>query len=80
MTFKPFTGQPSDLPLANLTLSVGHKMLDLEVAVLDDLKYDALLGEDVTFLWILRRKQAMAVHKGTDTGIRRDDEMAGGAM
>ena len=41
------------LPLAVVTLEIDGQKLELEVAVSDNLRYDALLGRDVPFLWNL---------------------------
>ena len=41
------------LPLAVVTLEIDGRKLELEVAVSDNLRYDALLGRDVPFLWNL---------------------------
>ena len=41
------------LPLAVVTLEIDGRKLELEVAVSDNLLYDALLGRDVPFLWNL---------------------------
>ena len=41
------------LPLAVETLEIDGQKLELEVAVSDNLRYDALLGRDVPFLWNL---------------------------
>ena len=41
------------VPLAVVTLEIDGQKLELEVAVSDNLRYDALLGRDVPFLWNL---------------------------
>ena len=41
------------LPLAEVTLEIDGQKLEREVAVSDNLRYDALLGRDVPFLWNL---------------------------
>ena len=41
------------LPLAVVTLEIDGQKLELEVAISDNLRYNALLGRDVPFLWNL---------------------------
>ena len=41
------------LLLAVVTLKINEQMLELEVAVSDDLRYDTVLGRTVPFLWNL---------------------------
>ena len=45
--FQPFHGPPCTLPLAGVTIEVAGHNLDLDIAVQDDLLYDAILGRDV---------------------------------
>ena len=66
LPFSPFSGEPCDLHLARVPIAVTDKEIDLEVAVQDDLKYDALLGLDIPFLWNLGdhlrcKEEALAV-------------------
>lgn len=54
--FKSFTGQDSWLDLADVTIEVAGQQYLLEVAVMDNLRYDALLGMDIPDLFQSLRK------------------------
>ena len=49
--FKSFSGQNSQLDLAEVTIAVAGKQYTVEVAVVDNLQYDALLGMDIPDLF-----------------------------
>ena len=51
--FAALSGPLHVLPLAVVTLEIDGQKLELEVAVTNNLRYDALLGRDVSFLWNL---------------------------
>ena len=53
LRFAALSGPLQVLPLAVVTLEIDGQKLELEVAVSDNLRYDALLGRDVPFLWNL---------------------------
>ena len=53
LRFAAFSEPLQVLPLAVVTLEIDGQKLELEVAVSDNLRYDALLGRDVLFLWNL---------------------------
>ena len=66
LPFSLFSSEPCDLHLARVPIAVTDKEVDLEVAVQDDLKYDALLGLNISFLWNLGdhlrcKEEALAV-------------------
>lgn len=75
-TFSAFCGAPRELYLANITISVNGDEVDLEVAVQDDLRYDALSGLDIPFLWNLgdhlrHKEEALAVQTRAQIGAKQ---------
>ena len=76
LPFSPFSGEPRDLHLARV--AVTDKEVDLEVKVQDDLKYDALLGLNIPFLWNLGdhlrcKEEALAVQ--TRAQAKKQDDI-----
>ena len=53
LCFAALSGPLQVLPLAVVTLEIDGRKLELEVAVSDNLRYDALLSRDDPFLWNL---------------------------
>ena len=51
--FVALSGLLQVLPLVIVTLEIDGQKLELEIAVSDNLKYDALLDRNVPFLWNL---------------------------
>ena len=60
--FKSFSGQDSHLDLADVVIEIARRQYTLEVAVMDNLQYDALLGMDIPELFQpLQQKAAETV-------------------
>ena len=62
------------LPLAVVTLEINGQKLELEVAVSDNLWYDALLGRDVPFLWNLGSHLQVQDYVGTDPSTEKQSD------
>ena len=60
MSMRCFRGRYEEAPLADLTLEVDGRTIEMEVVVEEDLGCDALIGRDAPFLWELKKKLAPA--------------------